>query len=458
MKSDRQKTYEKFRTAFPFMVYEGFSYSLTDRELCIVFEFNLADRHSFRPEIRISHTAKIDRDIISDSLIRNIIFNMGMVELISYWKAACPPGVIIRAGNLSPDQAEWWKKLYLNGLGEFFYENGIKPGPDFMDITAEPPEDGIVPETFSGSGILVPVGGGKDSVVTLELLSEHANCRPFIVNPREASVASVRNAGYREEDTILMYRSIDPLLIELNGKGFLNGHTPFSAMLAFSSLLVASIYGLKEIALSNESSANDPTIPGTKINHQYSKSLEFEEDFRMYVSKYLCTGINYYSFLRPLNELQISGLFSTFHHHFSSFKSCNIGSKTDSWCGKCPKCLFTYIMLSVFLTKETLLGIFGKDMYEDSSLLFIFDQLTGLADEKPFECVGTTDEVNIAVRRTVEKLGPEKLPVLLKHYHEQSGLLEPVAHDLERALADFGPHHIPGDDMVKHLKSKVDAL
>ena len=440
------------------MAYEGFSYSLTDSELCVIFEFNLADRHTFRPEIRIPHNAKIDPESISDSLIRNIIFNMGMVELISYWKAACPPRVIVRAGQLSPDQTEWWKKLYLNGMGEFFYENGITPGPDFMKITASAPEGGTVPETFSGSGTLVPVGGGKDSVVTLELLSEHLNCRPFIVNPREASVGSVRNAGYREEDAILMYRSIDPLLIELNDKGFLNGHTPFSAMLAFSSLLVACLYGMDEIALSNESSASEPTIPGTHINHQYSKSLEFEEDFRQYVSNYLCTGINYYSFLRPLNELQISGLFSTFQHHFSSFKSCNVGSRTDSWCGSCPKCLFTYIMLSVFLTKESLLDIFGKDLYEDSSLLFIFDQLTGIADEKPFECVGTIDEVNIAVRRAIEKHGPVELPVLLKHYHEQTGPPVAVAHELERALKDFGPHHIPGDDKVEHLKLKVNAL
>lgn len=458
MKSNRQETYEKFRALFPFMAYEGYSYSLSDNELNIVFDFNLADRYTFRPEIMIPVAGRMDRDIISDSLIRNIIFNMGMVELISYWKAACPPRVIIRAGQLSSDQTEWWKKLYLNGMGEFFYENGITPASDFMDIMAAPPDKGNDPEAFSGSGILVPVGGGKDSVVTLELLSELGHCRPFIVNPREASLGSVRNAGFREEDAILMRRSIDPRLIELNDEGFLNGHTPFSAMLAFSSLLAACLYGLGEIALSNESSANEPTIPGTNINHQYSKSFEFEEDFRQYVSEYLCTGIKYYSFLRPLNELQISGLFSAFSHHFSSFKSCNVGSKTDSWCGSCPKCLFTYIMLSVFLEKGALLKIFGKDLYEDGDLTYIFDQLTGIADEKPFECVGTIDEVNIAVRRAIEKYGPGDLPVLLKHYLDHTGSQVPVTHDLEGALNEFGPHHIHGDDKVEYLKSKIYAL
>jgi hypothetical protein len=458
MKSDQHETYEKLRAKYPFMAYEGFSYSLTDSELRISFEFNLADKHIFRPEVKIPLPGHTDRDILSDSLIRKLIFNLGMVELISYWKAACPPRVIVRAGKLKSGQQEWWKKLYLNGMGEFFYQNGITPGFDFISIIADKPEGESGPEPFIGTGTLVPVGGGKDSVVSLELLSELEACRPFVINPRDASMESIRNTGYMDEDAILVSRSIDPLLIELNGKGYLNGHTPFSAMLAFNSLLISCIYGLSEIALSNESSANEPTIPGTNINHQYSKSVEFENDFRSYVSEYLCQGINYYSFLRPLNELQISGLFSTFPAHFKSFKSCNVGSKTDSWCCHCPKCLFTYIMLSVFLSEDVLSSIFGKDLLADESLVPVFDQLTGMADEKPFECVGTINEVNIAVRRIIQKSDADELPSLLKHYIKQSGTYENVPEDLKMLLSDFGPHNIPSEAKVEFLKKKINAL
>jgi len=441
------------------MIYEGFSYDLNNSVLHIVFEFNLAGKYTFRPEISLPLPGKKGNDILEDSLIRNIIFNMGMLELISYWKAACPPTILIQAGQLDAVQIDWWKKLYLKGLGEFFYENGITPGDDFMDIKSRSPKTFIRHKASVGKGILIPVGGGKDSVVTLELLTETGKeCHPFIINPRGASLQTAVNAGYKPDEIISMSRSIDPLLIELNKKGFLNGHTPFSAMLAFSSLLTAAIYGLNEIALSNESSANEPTIPGTNINHQYSKSLEFEEDFRDYVASYITGDISYYSYLRPLNELQITGLFSKRSHHHGSFKSCNVGSKTDTWCGKCPKCLFTYIMLSVFIGKDELISVFGTELLDDDTLLPIFKQLTGLADEKPFECVGTIDEVNIAVRYAIEACGAGELPALLKYYSEHEGTLLPVGDDLAKALKAFGPHHISGRDKIETLKKMIDAF
>src|SRR5210317_1253175 len=137
MKSDRRKLFEQLREKHPSFVYEGFSCAVNKSQLIIVFEFELENGPSFRPFIKIPLPAKNNKDILSDSLIRNIIFNMGMVELASYWKAACPPRVVINAMGLSEDQLLWWKNLYLHGLGEFFYENGIEPGDDFVEIVAE---------------------------------------------------------------------------------------------------------------------------------------------------------------------------------------------------------------------------------------------------------------------------------------------------------------------------------
>ena len=457
MKSNRRDLYEQLRKDYPFFVYEGFSYALDDSGLSISFDFNLSDKYHFRPEIRLPLPDKIRGDILSDSLIRNIIFNMGMIELLSYWKAACPPKLIIKTMSLTEKQSEWWKKLYLNGLGEFFHENGIQPGHDFIQIEA----DGGVymqKQAFEGNDeVLVPIGGGKDSVVTLELLSDKRNCRPFIINPRKASMASAEIAGFKEEQIIRLSRSIDPNLLELNAAGLLNGHTPFSAMLAFTSVLVAATYGIGEIALSNESSANEPTIPGTSINHQYSKSLDFEEDFRDYISEYVTGGIDYYSYLRPLNEIQIAGIFSGFNAHFPSFKSCNVGSKTDSWCGACPKCLFTYIILAVFLTKDQLTDIFGEDLFEKEILLHPFEQLCGLANEKPFECVGTLDEVNAALREIIKNCNGE-LPFLLQHYAKHPEKEVNTVEGMASFLTAFEPNHIPSAEDIQLLKDKIHAL
>jgi hypothetical protein len=212
-------------------------------------------------------------------------------------------------------------------------------------------------------------------------------------------------------------------MLDLNKQRYLNGHTPFSALVAFSSVIAGYLNGLRFVALSNESSANESTVAGSYVNHQYSKSFEFEEDFRYYEKKYLGSGVYYFSFLRPLAELQIAMLFSRFKKYHSVFKSCNVGSKQDIWCGHCPKCLFVYIILSPFLSLNELDNIFGKRLFEDESLQEDFDKLCGILPEKPFECVGSRDEVNASLAETIRKYDGAgiELPILLKHYDSCKG-------------------------------------
>ena len=269
---------------------------------------------------------------------------------------------------------------------------------------------------------LIPVGGGKDSVVTLEMLRDEMPVIPLIVNPRGATIDCVKAAGYTMDDVAVINRTLDPTMLRLNQEGFLNGHTPFSALLAFISILIGFGTGSKYIALSNESSANESTVPGTDINHQYSKSIEFERDFREYVAMHLNEEIQYFSFLRPLSEMQIASFFSRCEAYHGVFKSCNAGSKTDSWCGKCPKCLFTWIILSPFLSKEKLTAIFGKDLMADASLQPIFEELNGTAAVKPFECVGTVEEV----RACMEAVGGNRDGVneILRRFNEENFLPE----------------------------------
>jgi len=185
--------------------------------------------------------------------------------------------------------------------------------------------------------------------------------------------------------------------------------------LAFVSLLAGVLARKKNIALSNETSANETTVIGQDINHQYSKSFEFETDFREYVASYISPDLNYFSFLRPLHEIQIASLFSKFPKYFKAFRSCNAGSKKDVWCCDCAKCLFTYIILSPFISTEELMKIYGENLLDKPSLLPIFNELTGVDNVKPFECIGTVEEVNIALCLAVEK-NKNQLPWLLKRF------------------------------------------
>ena len=393
-RTDNQSKFDALRKAFSTFTFERQTVKRENGALSLAFEFNLDDRYHFRPSLEIPARSFFDWDNIPEGQLQALAFQIGMTELVSYWKITCPKRVVVKPFALTESQKAFWKKLYYNGLGEFLYLNSITVSEaDLMEIEAVGEKAYTKVDLPLDEKCLVPVGGGKDSVVTLECLRDKMPVTPLIVNPRGATLNCVKTAGYKEDEFIVINRTLDPTMLQLNAEGYLNGHTPFSALLAFISVLVAFGSRSKYIALSNENSANESTVPGTNINHQYSKSIEFERDFRNYVAEDLSKEVQYFSFLRPLSELQIAKLFSQCEAYHPVFRSCNVGSKTDSWCGHCPKCLFTWIILSPFLSKEKLVAIFGKDLMADASLRPIFEELNGIAAVKPFECVGTVEEV-----------------------------------------------------------------
>ena len=429
--------YAELRERYPEFLYEAFHHEWTAEGLRLWFDFRMGDV-VFHPEALIEARPFLSCDVPVQVLDR-MVFDIGMIELISYWKCACPPTVKVLCGALTDEQTAFWRKLYWNGLGEFFYTNGISESQKgFLQVESgewrvengewrvENGERRTENKTSQNGGslfstlhsplsapYLVPIGGGKDSVVTLELLRRAGKTiRPLIMNPRGATRECARVAGFPLEEVLVIRRKIDPTLLDLNAKGYLNGHTPFSAMLAFYTRLASALSGIPNVALSNESSANESTVKGSYVNHQYSKSLEFEDDFRNYVNE--AASFNYFSFLRPLSELQIAMLFSRFTAYHDVFRSCNVGSKEDIWCGHCAKCLFAYIILSPFIAPERLNAIFGKSMLDDTTLDLEFRQLLGLAETKPFECVGTVSEVRQALQMAVERWYKGKAPKLVQ--------------------------------------------
>ena len=400
-RTDNQSKFDTLRDTFSTFTFERQTVKLENGVLSLAFDFTLDDCYHFQPTLEIPARPFFNWDAIPAEQLEALAFQIGMTELVSYWKIACPKKVVVKPFALTASQKAFWKKLYYNGLGEFLYLNGITVSEEeLMDLVSEGEKPSAQVEVSLEEKTLVPVGGGKDSVVTLECLRGEMPVIPLIVNPRGATLNCVKTAGYQEDEFIVINRTLDPTMLKLNVEGYLNGHTPFSALLAFISLLVAFGSRSRYIALSNENSANESTVPGTNINHQYSKSIEFESDFRNYVAENLNLEVQYFSFLRPLSELQIASLFARYEAYHPVFRSCNVGSKTDSWCGHCPKCLFTWIILSPFLSRQQLTSIFGKDLMADASLQPILEELNGTAAVKPFECVGTVEEVQACLKAT----------------------------------------------------------
>lgn len=413
------KTFETLREQYPLFSYHAYHIEETSDQIKFWFDFEIANLAQFHP------TWTIDKDHLcyfdqNDEIIQKLIFSIGMVELSSYWKLTCSPLVEIHAAHLEPAQIDWWKKQYYWGLGEFFYTNRIDISiDDFMHVktlgNSFAQTDGKLPL----SGCLVPVGGGKDSVVTLELLKTLAvRQKCYIMNSRGATQATVDTAGFADHDVVKVKRTLDPAMLELNQQGFLNGHTPFSALVAFSSTLFAYMNQLQYVVLSNEDSANESTVEGTNINHQYSKSFQFEEDFHQYEAEYIHSNVYYFSLLRGWSELQIAEAFARYTQYHPVFRSCNVGSKQDIWCCHCPKCLFVYLILCPFLSTEAEIRIFNENLLEKEELLDTLEKLVGAQTEKPFECVGSRDEINTAICMKISQMqeNRESLPLLFQHY------------------------------------------
>lgn len=419
-----------FRKRYPEFVYEGYSWKVSGMDLRVSFDFHSGPDIYFKPEITIKD---IDEGRIKSLGVRaldNIIFHLGMIELLSYWKSVCSPEIVIKAGNLNKFQIKWWKNLLVEGMGQFFYENRIDwRESNFLTIKCSGSDfSGLVSEKLKNR-VLVPVSGGKDSAITLEILKnakKETGC--FSLNLIEAAQKIMELGGCKKP--LIVERKIDKRLLELNRQGYLNGHTPFSAYLAFLSVLLAIIFDYKRVAFSQERSSNEGNVRylGKTINHQWSKSFEFENLFRSYSKRYLSKDVEYFSFLRPLYEIQIAEIFSKYPKYFPAFLSCNEAQKTDSgakkpagkWCGKCPKCLFVFGILYPFVGEGELLKIFGQNLFEKKELLPLMLQLVGEKGFKPFECVGTKEECLIAFYlswKKAEKSG--KKPFMLRYFEDK---------------------------------------
>lgn len=410
----------ELREKYPNFLYNSYKIYEDNEKVCIKYEFEIENLSKFEPKIEILKKEFKFKDINSLN-VKNIVFSLGMVEAISYFKSTCSKHFFIKCGKLNEFQKKWFRKLYYLGLGEFRFINNINISEEnFVNFISEGEEIVVQESDEKLEGNIIPIGGGKDSNVTLDLLKDYKESSlAFCIGSKKVSMECAEIAGYNNSQIIEVKRILDKNLLDLNSQGFLNGHTPFSAIVAFTTYLCAYLIGKKYVALSNEDSANETNVKGENINHQYSKTLEFENDFREYANKILKCNVEYFSMLRPISELQIAYLFSKLEKYHKVFKSCNVGSKQEPWhwCCSCPKCLFVYCILSPFLYKEKLVNIFGEDLFENKDLLKTFIELCGYGETKPFECVGTYSEIRYSLTKTIEKLG-DNLPYLLKYYKE----------------------------------------
>lgn len=388
-------------------LFEFTSYALDDTKSKCTFNYSVIlddEVKTFTETLLLPQP--IDTHKQNSPVLISILQALHLILGISYYKLYCPRDIKIAVHTLSKEQADFWNTVYTKGLGEFFYKNNI----DFRGLVNFPYDETVQNESTHNNinaekkRALVAFGGGKDSIVTAEILKSHGiECAAFMLEPQKIQEEAVALVGF---PTIEIERILDSQLFILNASDEVyNGHIPISVVYGFTALLSAFLYDYTHVVFSNEKSANYGNVDylGQTVNHQWSKSEEYELLCSSYINKYITNGIFYFSLLRPLYEIEVVRRFADLKQYHHVFSSCNKNFKIQDpltetrWCGNCPKCAFVFCLMSAFTAKNELIAIFGKNLYEDESLIDMYKQLLGIAEFKPFDCVGTPDETCVAM-------------------------------------------------------------
>ncbi len=407
------------------------------------------DEHTFTEELDFSRP--LPEDPARREAALRLIRVLYLVAGVSYYKAALPERVVIHEG-VAPTGAElaFVERTFRFGLAELLYRNGLDLDLRLSFEVAGGAVPGRAPASALRSGSaglrpLVPVGGGKDSATTIELVRA-AGATPllFSLNLYEPIRRTAEASGC---PLVTTSRRIDPALVELNRQGAINGHVPVTAITSLAGLVEAVLHDRDAVIFSNERSASVPTLwsHGVAVNHQYSKSLDFERDLATVVRDLVGDGLAYFSLLRPLSELAILQIFSRLDRYHPVFTSCNRAFRLDpttratTWCGACDKCRFVALGLAPFLAPDQLLAIFGRAVLDDASQLDGFRELLGLTGERPFECVGTIGECQVALHLAAGRDGYRDTVVVRT--------LAPLVHvseaDVAAVLAPSQDHAVP---------------
>ncbi|MDM4719778.1 hypothetical protein QTQ03_09380 [Micromonospora sp. WMMA1363] len=368
-----------------------------------------------------------------------------VVAGVSYYKTAAPRRLVLPA-PLGAAAVELVTAVYTRGLGEYAYRNAL---PHVLELRPEVPAGEVTPavgyDTY-GRRPLSAVGGGKDSIVSLEALRRGGfDPVPFSVNPNRV-IESVNVASGLP--ALAARRRIDPVLFDLNDNGALNGHIPVTAINSLIAVATAVLNGLGPVVMSNERSASDPNLVwnGHEINHQWSKGVEAEGLLRAALAEHAGLTDPYFSLLRPLSELHIARLFATVDRYDDVVTSCNAAFKlrgaSERWCRNCPKCRFVFLALAPFMPRERVTRIFGGNLLEDPAQLPGYRELLGVDGHKPFECVGEVEESLVALSLLAEQDRWRAAPVVRALVDAVPETAWPAAATSD-VFTPGGPSHVP---------------
>ena len=220
--------------------------------------------------------AEVDYD---PEVLESALFLAFIVIGTSYYKASPTTSVKIKQ-DLTPFQADFFNKIYQEGLSQYAFENNLTRN-DLAHFTSSD----ITPSshsTFTKEQSLVLLSGGKDSLLSTEIIREsHEPFRVMFITSQKSYPAIIDEFN----NPIIVRRHIDKE--NLKQAGGLNGHVPVSLITESLGLIQAILIGASklEIGIGKEGLEPHAKIQDLAVNHQWSKTVEAQTLMKEYIKK-----------------------------------------------------------------------------------------------------------------------------------------------------------------------------
>lgn len=395
------------------MSFKFIGYNFDPNTSLAEFSYQGKDNLIFTEKIQFSpSTVDYNHDTLDSALFLAFI-----IVGTSYYKAE-PTTSVELDHSLTEAQATFFNKIYQEGLSQFAFENHLTR-QDLPEFKHDSSAHNSVSRTTTENKTLILVSGGKDSLLTAELIREKNHPYQTMYISSQKSYPSIIGSF---NSPIIVQRLIDTE--NLKKAGGLNGHVPVTLINQAIAIIQAILIGANSIELGIGREGLEPHawIQDLPVNHQWSKTAEAQDLLHEYIDSNITTDINIDSILSNYTEIEIAEKFAKkcWSKYGNQFSSCNVANYKQTadnrelkWCGKCAKCANSFLLFAPYIKAEEQYKLFGHDLFDDPDLTETFKGLLGVDNVmKPFECIASIDELRWAYKNKLP--GYKNLPFELE--------------------------------------------
>ncbi len=342
---------------------------------------------------------------LSEQSLRAAAAHAALANLMDLYSITLPHEVVIEGIGLNRLALDFWERTARNLAAERLVEDDLPA----QALDAHWRSNGSMrgrmdplPQSVRRRPLLA-MSGGKESLAALKMMPDASACTLFFLHYPDAGWehgGRLFRFFQRTHKCVKVRTDITgtgPLLEEFKCTAygmFVIGQIVFSALLLMDRF--------STISIGNEFSANfgNGTHDGIPVNHQYDKSFAFAQELNAYLTQHVTEEFTHTSPFWSWHEYRIAEKFFADDRYLKQWSSCNNSTAVRRFCGACAKCAFVFLLGAAHTDPLKIRRLMGANLLDDLELI------RSLADptiRKPLECVGTKEEVWVALEDIWQK-------------------------------------------------------